>query len=59
MAVFYGRAPDGHSCDGKVNEIRGNDFRQAQISDNVTWRLGVDLDTQRWPEGYTPVVDMD
>jgi hypothetical protein len=57
-AVFYGRAPDGNFCDGKVNEIRGNDFRAATFSDNVAWRLGVALDSQQWPDGYVPAVDM-
>jgi hypothetical protein len=56
-AVFYCRAPSNALCDGKVNEIVGNDFTQAIISDNVAWRGNVDLSAQVWPAGYTPQED--
>jgi hypothetical protein len=54
-AVFYRQAPDHSGCDGKVNEIVGNDFTQAVLTDNVDWRGGVDLSAQTWPDGYAPV----
>jgi hypothetical protein len=53
-ALFYGRAPDGVGCNGKVNEIVGNDFTHAVLGENVGWRGNVDLSAQTWPEGYTP-----
>jgi hypothetical protein len=53
-AVFYGRAPDGHDCDGKLNEIVSNDFTGASIGDNVGWRGDLDLSAQKWPAGYRP-----
>lgn len=56
-AVFYGRAPVGVRCDGRTNEIRGNDFTEAIISDNVGWRRDIDVDAQQWPRNYKPVSD--
>lgn len=52
-AVFYGRAPDGHSCDGKSNVITGNDFTAATFGD-VGLRGGVPIEDQRWPRGIDP-----
>ncbi len=52
-AVFYRVAPDGHYCDGKVNVFDGNDFSEAEIGD-VGFRGGVDLASQRWPDGLDP-----
>lgn len=52
-AVFYGRAPHGHFCDGKVNEFRDNDFTHATFRD-VGFRGNIDPALQRWPPGFDP-----
>lgn len=52
-AVFYGRAPGGHGCDGKTNVFEGNDFADATLGD-VGFRGGVNAAAQRWPEGLDP-----
>ena len=57
-AVFYGAAPDGHSCDGKVNVFQGNDFAEAELVD-VGFRGGVDLGAQRWTDGLDPTAFVD
>ena len=57
-AVFYGAAPDGHWCDGKVNILQGNDFSEAELRD-VAFRGGVDLAAQRWSEGLDPTAFID
>jgi len=54
--VFYGSAPSGQPCAGKVNEILGNDFTDVRFT-NVGWRRGIDVDAQRWPTGYVPDTD--
>src|SRR5262245_39582678 len=52
-AVFYGSAPEGQRCDGKRNEIRGNDFRAATFGD-VGFRRGVPVEQQLWPSELDP-----
>ncbi|GAA1479437.1 hypothetical protein GCM10009623_38830 [Nocardioides aestuarii] len=49
--VWQGRSPSG-----RRNAVTGNDFTGAVIGENVGWRSGLDLDAQRWPEDYTPVL---
>ena len=42
---------------GKSNPLRGNDLTQVQFTNNVAWRDSFPLADQRWPEGFTPLVD--
>jgi hypothetical protein len=51
-AVFFGRTGTRH-----VNDIEGNDFREAVFSDNVGFRGDFPVSDQSWPEGYNPNVD--
>lgn len=50
---FYGRpwGPTATDLDPRrtVNEFRGNDFRDADLSD-VAFLMGIDIGKQRWPE---------
>lgn len=51
---FYGRpwGPGAAELDPArtANEFRGNDFREAELSD-VAFLMGIDVRLQRWPEG--------
>ena len=53
---FFGHAPDPSTyvrhAPGRErrNEFRGNDFREAEIS-NAGFVCGIDVSAQRWPEG--------
>jgi uncharacterized protein YjbI with pentapeptide repeats len=52
-AVFNGRDPV-EACGGKSNEFRGNDFTGARLR-SVSFRNGIDVHDQHWPEGFVPV----
>jgi hypothetical protein len=52
-AVFFGVAPTGQPCAGKVNDFVDNDFRNVRIT-NVGWRSGIEVAQQQWPTGYVP-----
>jgi len=45
--AFYGTNPETR----KRNEFRGNDFREALFNE-VTFREGIDLTLQRFPDGW-------
>jgi hypothetical protein len=51
MAVIYGTDP--HS--GRRNQIEGNDFSEAILSGNIGLRGGFPIDSQVWPQDYSPV----
>lgn len=54
-ALFATASPDPGPRDPPVPaRLSGNDFTAARI-DEVRW-VDVDLDAQRWPTGYTPVL---
>jgi hypothetical protein len=53
--VWFGH-DSGHDGERR-NTIEGNDFTRTTFTDNVAWRAGFPLDQQRWPDGFTPVVD--
>lgn len=48
-----GAGPDA----GRRNEIVGNDFSGAVITDDVGWRFGYPVGDQVWPEGFVPRLD--
>jgi hypothetical protein len=61
--VFTGKMQSGafggeSSRTGRRNEILGNDFSAAEISDNFAWRFGFPVAEQTWPAGYVPLQDM-
>jgi uncharacterized protein YjbI with pentapeptide repeats len=51
-AVFFGRTQTG-----RVNDIEGNDFTHAALSDNVAFRSDFPFSNQMWPEGFHPNVE--
>jgi hypothetical protein len=48
MAVIYGMDP--HT--GRRNDIEGNDFRAAMLSDNIGLRGDFPVKSQLWPDGF-------
>ncbi|MFB9236254.1 hypothetical protein ACFFWC_11960 [Plantactinospora siamensis] len=48
MAAIYGTDP--HT--GRRNEIHGNNFRAAGLSDNIGLRADFPVESQLWPEGF-------
>ncbi len=47
----------GGDAQGRRNVNEGNDFTRTVFTSNVAWRDDFPLDDQRWPDGFTPVVD--
>jgi hypothetical protein len=47
----------GQSAAGRRNVIHGNDFSAATLGENVAWRGDFPLKDQRWPAGFSPLVD--
>jgi hypothetical protein len=48
-AVFF-----GSDLEGRRNDIEGNDFTEAVLSDNIGFRNDFPVDTQAWPPGIAP-----
>ena len=55
--VWGGRSEPTATQPVRRNLISGNDFSEAQLTENIGWRADSPLDDQLWPAGYVPLPD--